>query len=64
MNITKKKQIQRFREETTGYPWGEGKGRGNTVDISLFQLKYSGYTELYVTDVQYSEPQFLKVIPP
>ena len=31
MNITKKKQIQRFREETTGYPWGEGKGTGNTV---------------------------------
>ena len=30
MNITKKKQIHRFREETTGYPWEEGKGRGNT----------------------------------
>ena len=29
MNKTKKKQIHRYREQTSGYQWGEGKGRGN-----------------------------------
>ena len=28
VNITKKKQIHRYREQTTGYHWGEGE-RGN-----------------------------------
>ena len=29
VNKTKKKQIHRYREQTSGYQWGEGKGRGN-----------------------------------
>ena len=28
MNITKKKQIHRYREQTSGYQWGDGKGEG------------------------------------
>ena len=28
MNITKQKQTHRYREQTSGYYWGEGQGRG------------------------------------
>ena len=28
VNITKKKQTHRYREQTSGYCWGEGKGEG------------------------------------
>ena len=27
VNITKKKQTHRYGEQTTGYHWGEGRGR-------------------------------------
>ena len=27
MNITKQKQTHRYREQTRGYQWGEGRGR-------------------------------------
>ena len=27
-NITKKKQTPRYREQTSGYWWGEGRGEG------------------------------------
>ena len=29
VNITKKKQIHRYREQTSGYQWGEGRGEGH-----------------------------------
>ena len=29
VNITKKKQAHRYKEQTSGYQWGEGWGRGN-----------------------------------
>ena len=29
VNITEKKQTHRYREQTRGYHWGEGRGRGN-----------------------------------
>ena len=28
MNKTKKKQTHRYREQTSGYQWGEGRGEG------------------------------------
>ena len=28
MNITKEKQTHRYTEQTTGYPWGEGRREG------------------------------------
>ena len=28
MNITKKKETHRYREQTSGYQWGEGNGEG------------------------------------
>ena len=52
MNITKKKQIHRFREETTGYPWEEGKGRGNTV-VGNKEVQTIMYKISYI--VQYRE---------
>ena len=32
MNITEKKQIYRYREQTSGYQWGEGEGR-DTIGV-------------------------------
>ena len=29
VNITKKKQTHRYREQTSGYQWRQGRGRGN-----------------------------------
>ena len=29
VNKTEKKQTHRYREQTRGYKWGEGRGRGN-----------------------------------
>ena len=28
VNITEKKETHRYREQTSGYQWGEGSGRG------------------------------------
>ena len=28
MNIMKQKQTHRYKEQTSGYQWGEGRGRG------------------------------------
>ena len=34
VNITKKKQTHRYREQTSGYQWRQGRGRGNRrVDL-------------------------------
>ena len=30
MNKTKQKQTHRYREQTSGYQWREGRGKGNT----------------------------------
>ena len=30
VNVTKMKQNHRYREQTSGYQWGEGRGKGNT----------------------------------
>ena len=39
MNITKKKQTDRYREQTNGYHWGEGWGRGNReVGVKRYKL--------------------------
>jgi len=32
LNITKEKQTDRHREQTTGCQWGEGSGRGKRVE--------------------------------
>ena len=31
MNITKKKQTHRYREQTSGYQWVEGRGEGQDM---------------------------------
>ena len=39
MNITKKKETHRYREQTRGYQWNEGRGRGNMRwGIKRYQL--------------------------
>ena len=43
MNITKKKQAHRYREQTSGYQWGEGRREGQyravAYDLSFKEKK-------------------------
>ena len=40
VNITKKKQTHRYREQTSGYQWGEGRG-GNIGVVRNKRYKQS-----------------------
>ena len=40
MNITKKKQIHRYREQSSGYQWGEGSGEGQRRGRGLRGTNY------------------------
>ena len=33
MNITKQKQTHRYREQTSGYEWGEGRGERDRLGV-------------------------------
>ena len=38
MNITKQKNTHRDREQTSGYQWGEGRGRG-TIGVGDSEIQ-------------------------
>ena len=40
MNITKKKQTHRYREQTSGYQWDEGKKEGQDKSNGLTSTMY------------------------
>ena len=40
VNITKKKQTHRYREQTTGYQWGEGRAEGQDRGRGLRGTNY------------------------
>ena len=40
MNITEKKKTHRFREQTSGYQWGEGSGERQNGDRGLRGTDY------------------------
>ena len=40
INITKKKQTHRYREQTSGYQWGEGSGEGQYSNRGLRGINY------------------------
>ena len=40
MYVTKQKQSHRYRKQPNGYPWGEGRGRGNTRGMGLRDTNY------------------------
>ena len=40
MNITKQKQIHRYREQTSGYQWAEGRGEGQDRGRGLRVISY------------------------
>ena len=42
MNITKRKQTHRCREQPSGYQWGEGRGRGKK-DVGEGKAQTAGY---------------------
>ena len=41
MNIAKQKQTHRYRKQTSGYQWGEGRGEGqdNGMGLKLLCIK-------------------------
>ena len=53
VNITKKKQTSRYREQTSGYQWGEKRGRGNigvrNYEVQTIRHKISYKDGLYNT---------------
>ena len=40
VNITKKKQTHRYREQTSGYQWEEGRGEGQYRSRELSDANY------------------------
>ena len=40
MNVTKQKQIHRYREQTSGYQWGEERGEGQDRGRGLRGINY------------------------
>ena len=40
VNITKKKQTHRYREQTSGYQWGEGREEGKHMAGELRGANY------------------------
>ena len=40
MNITKKKQTHRYREQTSDYHWGEARGEGQDGCRGLKDINY------------------------
>ena len=41
MNITKQKQTHRYRQQTRGYQWGEGRGQGQDGGRGLRGTNYN-----------------------
>ena len=41
MYITTQKQTLIYREQTSGYQWGEGRGFGQDRDMGLRDINYS-----------------------
>ena len=40
VNIAKKKQTHKYREQTSGYQWGEGRGEGQYRDRGIRGTNY------------------------
>ena len=54
MDITKHKQTHRYREQTSGYQWGEGRSKGQDRDWGLRGTNYFMYKINKLQDILYS----------
>ena len=63
MTITKKKQAHRYREQTSGYQWGEGRSKGQDRSYEVQTTMYK-INKLHGYIVQYREysPYFIITI--
>ena len=52
MYITKQEQTHRYREQTTGYQWGEGRGRGR------YGWGMKRYKLLCIKDISYKDVSY------
>ena len=55
MNITEGKQTHRYREQTSGYQWGEGQGEGKYRGKGVRGINYYVKTKLQRYIVQHGE---------
>ena len=61
VNITKKQQIHRYREQTSGYHWGKGRGRGNIgvgdkeVQTVMYKVSYKDLEIIILSEVSQTE---------
>ena len=65
MNITKKKQTHGYREQTSGYQWGDGSGEGQDsgrgLEMQTVLYKISKLQESTIQQMEYS-PYFIITI--
>ena len=57
MNITEEKHSHRYRDQTSGYQWGEGRGEGQYRSRGYRPVcnKKKKTTGIYYTDGEYSQ---------
>ena len=53
MNITKQKQIHRYREQTSGYQWAEGRGEGQDRETQI------SYNITYMWNLKYDTNELI-----
>ena len=58
MSIIKQKHIHKYRQQTSGYQWKEGKGRGNR-GVGDYEVQT---TLLYYEDILYSTGNIVKIL--
>ena len=58
MNVIKQKQVHKYRQQTSGYQWTEGKGRGNR-GVGDYEVQT---TLLYYKDILYSTGNIVKIL--
>ena len=55
MNNTKQKRTHRYREQTSGYQWGEGKRQGQDRSKGLRGTNYHKYSIVVSKTISYKD---------
>ena len=61
MNITKKKQTHRSREQISAYQWGEGRWEGGNVGVRDLEAQTSRYKRSY-KDILYNMENIANIL--
>ena len=60
VNITKETQIHRYREQTSGYQWGEGRGEGQ-IGVGDSEVQTIRYKRSY-KDILYNTGNIANIL--